>query len=173
MKHFGLMSLNGVRAGFGLLALCFVAMAPSAAARPAPNSFADIVEELLPTVVNVSTSSAANRNPLDAEEFQQFRDFMERFGRRVSCSSAKQVARKESIFHLHLSNSPDFMFVSGGGGWVSRTIVFYTSCQEWGPFLGASWKGYMLIGNEDFWFMVSAFGCLVMIGISGPRNTGF
>ncbi len=81
MKHFGLMSLNGVRAGFGLLALSFVAMAPSATARPAPNSFADIVEELLPTVVNVSTSSAANRNPLDAEEFQQFRDFMERFGR--------------------------------------------------------------------------------------------
>ena len=81
MKHFGLMSLNGVHAGVGLLALSFVAMAPNAAARPAPNSFADIVEELLPTVVNVSTSSAANRNPLDAEEFQQFRDFMERFGR--------------------------------------------------------------------------------------------
>jgi len=81
MKHFGLISLNGVRAGFGLLALSFVAMAPGVSAKPAPDSFADIVEELLPTVVNVSTSSSANRNPLDAEEFQQFRDFMERFGR--------------------------------------------------------------------------------------------
>jgi len=81
MKHFGLISLNGVRAGFGLMALSFVAMAPGVSAKPAPDSFADIVEELLPTVVNVSTSSSANRNPLDAEEFQQFRDFMERFGR--------------------------------------------------------------------------------------------
>ena len=81
MKHFGLISLNGVRAGFGLMALSFVAMAPGVSAKPAPDSFADIVEELLPTVVNVSTSSSANQNPLDAEEFQQFRDFMERFGR--------------------------------------------------------------------------------------------
>lgn len=81
MKHFGLISLKGVRAGFGLMALSFVAMAPGVSAKPAPDSFADIVEELLPTVVNVSTSSSANQNPLDAEEFQQFRDFMERFGR--------------------------------------------------------------------------------------------
>lgn len=80
MKHFGLMGLNSVRAGFGLLAFSFVAMAGSANAKPAPDSFADIVEELLPTVVNVSTTQT-NRNPLDSEEFQQFRDFMERFGR--------------------------------------------------------------------------------------------
>jgi serine protease Do len=81
MKHFGLMSLNSVRAGFGLMALSFVTLAPHAVAKPAPDSFADIVEELLPTVVNVSTSAAASRNPLDAEEFEQFREFMERFGR--------------------------------------------------------------------------------------------
>ena len=81
MKHFGLMSLNSVRAGVGLVALSFMTMAPHAVAKPAPDSFADIVEELLPTVVNVSTSAAASRNPLDAEEFEQFREFMERFGR--------------------------------------------------------------------------------------------
>ena len=67
MKHFGLMSLNSVRAGVGLVALSFMTMAPHAVAKPAPDSFADIVEELLPTVVNVSTSAAASRNPLDAE----------------------------------------------------------------------------------------------------------
>lgn len=81
MRHFGLMSLNSVRASFGLMALAVVATAPVANAKPAPDSFADIVEELLPTVVNVSTSAAASRNPLDSEEFQQFRDFMEQFGR--------------------------------------------------------------------------------------------
>jgi serine protease Do len=81
MKHFGLMSLNGVRAGLGLMALSFVAVASVATAKPAPDSFADIVEELLPTVVNVSTTTATTRNPLDAEEFEQFREFMERFGR--------------------------------------------------------------------------------------------
>ena len=42
MKHFGLMSLNSVRAGVGLVALSFMTMAPHAVAKPAPDSFADI-----------------------------------------------------------------------------------------------------------------------------------
>ncbi|MAH88372.1 MAG: serine protease [Kiloniella sp.] len=87
MKHLGKQSLHGLRTGLrtglgaGLLVIATVALSPSAMARPAPESFADIVEELLPTVVNVSTTSVATQNPLDAEEFQQFREFMERFGR--------------------------------------------------------------------------------------------
>ena len=83
MKHKGMLSLHGLRTGVGagLLVIATVALSPLASARPAPDSFADIVEELLPTVVNVSTTSVATRNPLDAEEFEQFRDFMERFGR--------------------------------------------------------------------------------------------
>ena len=83
MKHKGMLSLHGLRAGVGagLLVIATVALSPLASARPAPDSFADIVEELLPTVVNVSTTSVATQNPLDAEEFEQFRDFMERFGR--------------------------------------------------------------------------------------------
>ncbi|MBB24081.1 MAG: serine protease [Geminicoccus sp.] len=78
-----MLSLHGLRTGVGagLLVIATVALSPLASARPAPDSFADIVEELLPTVVNVSTTSVATRNPLDAEEFEQFRDFMERFGR--------------------------------------------------------------------------------------------
>ena len=83
MKHKGMLSLHGLRAGVGagLLVITAFAFSPLASARPAPDSFADIVEELLPTVVNVSTTSVATQNPLDAEEFEQFRDFMERFGR--------------------------------------------------------------------------------------------
>ena len=83
MKHKGMLSLHGLRTGVGagLLVIATVALSPLASARPAPDSFADIVEELLPTVVNVSTTSVATQNPLDAEEFEQFRDFMERFGR--------------------------------------------------------------------------------------------
>ena len=83
MKHKGMLSLHGMRAGVGagLLVITAFAFSPLASARPAPDSFADIVEELLPTVVNVSTTSVATQNPLDAEEFEQFRDFMERFGR--------------------------------------------------------------------------------------------
>jgi serine protease Do len=80
MKHFGLMGLNRVRAGFGFLTISFVALAGSVNAHPAPDSFADLVEELLPTVVNVSTTQSS-ANPMNSDELEQFRDFMERFGR--------------------------------------------------------------------------------------------
>ena len=75
MKHKGMLSLHGLRTGVGagLVVIATVALSPLASARPAPDSFADIVEELLPTVVNVSTTSVATQNPLDAEEFEQFR----------------------------------------------------------------------------------------------------
>ncbi len=55
-------------------------MASVAQARGAPDSFADLVERLLPTVVNISTSQKMpeRRGEGQGEEF--FREFQERFG---------------------------------------------------------------------------------------------
>lgn len=62
-----------------LMALAFFALsAQQAAARPAPESFADLAEQLLPTVVNVSSTSVSNTTV--APEFDFFRDFFERRG---------------------------------------------------------------------------------------------
>ena len=54
----------------------------SAHARPAPESFADLVDELLPTVVNISTTQAVEQGR-GSEEFEEFfREFFERRGQR-------------------------------------------------------------------------------------------
>ena len=60
-----------------LAALFFAA---AAQARSAPESFADLVDELLPTVVNISTTQhvTQGRGPEEFEEF--FREFFERRG---------------------------------------------------------------------------------------------
>ena len=51
-----------------------------AQARPAPDSFADLVEDLLPVVVNISTSQVVERGA-GSEEFEEFfREFFERRG---------------------------------------------------------------------------------------------
>ena len=51
-----------------------------AQARPAPESFADLVEDLLPVVVNISTSQVVERGA-GSEEFEEFfREFFERRG---------------------------------------------------------------------------------------------
>ena len=54
----------------------------AAQARPAPESFADLVDELLPTVVNISTTQAVEPGR-GSEEFEEFfREFFERRGQR-------------------------------------------------------------------------------------------
>jgi serine protease Do len=63
-----------------LLAIA-IAMASNAQARKTPETFADLAEKLLPTVVNVSTTTKIDPGegaPDDLEEF--FRDFFERRG---------------------------------------------------------------------------------------------
>ena len=64
----------------GIWALTVLAAAP-AAAQPhgAPISFADLAEDLLPTVVNISTTQVVERG--DQEDFEEmFREFFERRG---------------------------------------------------------------------------------------------
>ncbi len=64
----------------GLLALALVLLsAQQAAARSAPDSFADLADQLLPTVVNVSSTSLQTNSP-SSPEFDFFRDFFERRG---------------------------------------------------------------------------------------------
>ncbi|MGO1118213.1 DegQ family serine endoprotease [Rhodovibrionaceae bacterium A322] len=63
----------------GLLAI-LLAWAQTAAARAAPESFADLAERLLPTVVNIHTSQVVER-PQGSEQFEElFREFFERRG---------------------------------------------------------------------------------------------
>ncbi len=65
----------------GLLAL-LLAWTQAASARAAPESFADLAERLLPTVVNIQTSQVVDR-PQGNEQFEDlFREFFERRGRR-------------------------------------------------------------------------------------------
>jgi serine protease Do len=64
-----------------MTALLFAAFAPvsGAHARGAPESFADLADQLLPTVVNISTTQTIEGGPSqDLEEL--FRDFLERRG---------------------------------------------------------------------------------------------
>ena len=62
------------------LLLAILAWAASAQGRTPPDSFADLVDELLPVVVNISTSQVveSQRGPEEFEEF--FREFFERRG---------------------------------------------------------------------------------------------
>ncbi len=54
----------------------------AAQARAAPESFADLAEELLPTVVNIATSQVVETTE-GGQEFEEFfRDFFERRGQR-------------------------------------------------------------------------------------------
>ncbi len=60
-------------------ALVLVAWSFAAQARAAPNSFADLAERLLPTVVNISTTQTVESNR--GEEFEEFfKEFFERRG---------------------------------------------------------------------------------------------
>ena len=62
------------------LALAVLLSAGLAQARPAPDSFADLVDDLLPVVVNISTSQVVERGA-GSEEFEEFfREFFERRG---------------------------------------------------------------------------------------------
>ena len=64
--------------GFGLLAI--VALAHVAAAQNMPQSFADIVEDLMPAVVNISISTTVQNPPgIQMSPFEEFfEEFMER-----------------------------------------------------------------------------------------------
>lgn len=55
-----------------LLALAVLVQAVPALARPAPDSFADMAEKLLPAVVNVSTTQTVQSSPQDVPEMPQF-----------------------------------------------------------------------------------------------------
>jgi serine protease Do len=60
-------------------ALVLVAWSFAAQARTAPNSFADLAERLLPTVVNIATTQTVESN--QGEEFEEFfKEFFERRG---------------------------------------------------------------------------------------------
>jgi serine protease Do len=62
------------------LLLAVLAFSAAAQARAAPDSFADLVDELLPTVVNISTTQAVEPGR-GTEEFEEFfREFFERRG---------------------------------------------------------------------------------------------
>src|SRR3546814_14228960 len=64
-----------------LLALALQALvgASTAQARPAPESFADLVEGLLPAVVNIQTQQSIEGG--QAEQFEEFfKEFFERLG---------------------------------------------------------------------------------------------
>ena len=64
---------------FGLLVLAVALATGPAQARSAPDSFADLAEELLPTVVNIATTQVLeNQRSQEFEEF--FKDFFERRG---------------------------------------------------------------------------------------------
>ena len=64
------------------LLLAALLWAASAHARGTPESFADLAEELLPTVVNIATSQVVETTE-GGEEFEDFfRDFFERRGQR-------------------------------------------------------------------------------------------
>jgi serine protease Do len=67
--------------GAAVLATAVIVLAWSSAAqaRPAPDSFADMVEKLLPTVVNIQTSQTIDGG--QAEQFEEFfKEFFERRG---------------------------------------------------------------------------------------------
>ena len=85
------MSSLAQRSGGGLLlyrpfiAMLAVLLVPltfaQAEARGAPDSFADLAEELLPAVVNISTTQSLQQNE-QADNFEEFfEDFFERRGR--------------------------------------------------------------------------------------------
>ena len=62
------------------LVVTILLSASFAQARPAPDSFADLVDDLLPVVVNISTSQVVERGA-GSEEFEEFfREFFERRG---------------------------------------------------------------------------------------------
>ncbi len=75
---------GGLKAGLKAFPVLLIALLLSlpAQARPAPDSFADLVDELLPTVVNISTTQAVEQGR-GSEEFEEFfREFFERRGQR-------------------------------------------------------------------------------------------
>jgi len=65
-----------------LLAAALLAVAAAAAARPAPDSFADLAERLLPAVVNVSTSQNLVGGTTGDQELDEFfKEFFDERGR--------------------------------------------------------------------------------------------
>ena len=73
--------------GFGLLAI--VALAHVAAAQNMPQSFADIVEDLMPAVVNISISTTVQNSP--GIQMSPFEDFFEEFMERDQKEQPKNV----------------------------------------------------------------------------------
>ncbi len=74
-------------------ALVLVAWSFAAQARSAPNSFADLAERLLPTVVNIATTQTVESNR--GEEFEEF--FKEFFERRGGQPPPQQKRRASSL----------------------------------------------------------------------------
>lgn len=81
---------------FAPLFLAIVLWAAAAQSRSAPDSFADLAEQLLPTVVNISTSQTVERRP-GAEEFEEFfKEFFERRGQQGEEPPDQPQRRKQN-----------------------------------------------------------------------------
>ena len=77
-QAFGTTALSVVQRWLVVLALVVILPVSTAQARGAPDSFADLAERLLPTVVNISTSQKAPQRQGGPSFEDQFREFFER-----------------------------------------------------------------------------------------------
>ena len=83
-------------------ALVLVAWSFAAQARSAPNSFADLAERLLPTVVNIATTQTVESNR--GQEFEEFfKEFFERRGGRPPPQERRRVSSLGSGFIIDAS----------------------------------------------------------------------
>ena len=87
-RYLGLLAQSGA-----LVLVAVLAWAGPAAARSAPESFADLAEQLLPAVVNISTTQSVEAG--ESKEFEEFfKDFFERRGERERGEEAPPQRRR-------------------------------------------------------------------------------
>ena len=104
-----------LRAGYESLAksgtvflVALLALGSQAAARSAPESFADLAESLLPAVVNVSTTQSVTQG--ESKEFEEFfKDFFERRGQRGEEAPPQQRRAPSSLGSGFIIDSSGFI----------------------------------------------------------------
>ena len=104
-----------LRAGYESLAksgtvflVALLALGSQAAARSAPESFADLAESLLPAVVNVSTTQSVTQG--ESKEFEEFfKDFFERRGQRGEDAPPQQRRAPSSLGSGFIIDSSGFI----------------------------------------------------------------
>ena len=83
--------------GFLGVAALFLVFSSSGWARSAPDSFADLAERLLPSVVNVSTTQSVSGSGSPDQDLEElFRDFFERRGEGGGGATPPQQRRRAS-----------------------------------------------------------------------------